>query len=107
MRKSKQENDALPTGSGRTSAYITTIAIALSLLAFAIVIGNVAAGAPPQRDENGWAHLFQLAMAAELPLFVCFLATADWRRARGSLIQLIAQLCAAGAALGALWWSGY
>jgi hypothetical protein len=72
-----------------------------------MVLGNVAAGAPPQADENTWAHLFQLAIAAQVPLFALFMVTADWSRARPAVILLFAQLCSAAAALGALWWSGY
>ncbi len=81
--------------------------MALSLFATAIVIGNVAAGAAPQPDENAWAHLYQLAMAAQAPLVLLFVATANWTRARSAMILLVAQLCAAAIAFGALWWSGY
>ena len=84
-----------------------TTAIALSLFAVAIVVGNVAAGAPRESDENTWAHLFQLAMAMQLPLIASFLATADWRQKRRVIVLLGAQIFAAGAAFGVLAWSGY
>jgi cytochrome bd-type quinol oxidase subunit 2 len=99
-----QETDALPK---RAWVYLATTAIALSLFAIAIVVGNVVAGTPPQADENTWAHLFQLAMAAQLPLLLLFLATADWKQRNLVLFLLCAQLIAAGAAFGALASSGY
>ena len=93
--------------AARKSIYLAGAAIALSLSACAIVVGNVAAGVPPQPDENMWAHLFQLAMVAQVPLLGLFLVTADWARPRSALVLLAGQLCSIGAALGVLWWSGY
>ena len=94
-------------GSARASVYLASAAIALSLSASAMVLGNVAAGVPPQPDEDNWAHLFQLAMVAQVPLLALFLATADWFRTRSTFILLAAQLSSVAAAVGALWWSGY
>ena len=91
----------------RTSVFVAYAAIGLSLFATAIVVGNVAAAVPPQPDEDAWAHLFQLAMVAQFPLFLMFIATADWKRCRRALFLLATQLCAAAAAFAALWWSGY
>lgn len=91
----------------RAWVYIATTAIALSLFAFTIVVANVAAGTPPQADETAWAHLFQVAMGAQLPLVVLFLALADWRRRHRVILLLAAQITAAAAAFGALAWSGY
>lgn len=103
----KQASNSSPGRPRRASVYLAGAAIALSLFATAIVVGNVTAGIPPQADENAWAHLFQLAMAAQVPLLLLFVATADWNRARPGLILLMAQLCAAAMAFVALWWSGY
>jgi hypothetical protein len=86
---------------------VATIAIVLSLFAAAIVLGNVVAGAPPQADENAWAHLFQLAMVAQIPLTLLFLAMADWRQKQRVVILLGFQIVAAAAAFGLLAWSGY
>jgi len=91
----------------RAWAYLATTAIALSLFAVAIVVGNVAAGAPREADENTSAHLFQLAMAAQLPLLLLFLTMADWTRRKRVIFFLVAQIAAAGAAFTALAWSGY
>lgn len=91
----------------RAFLYIGTAAILLSLFAVAIVVGNVAAGAKRQADENTWAHLFQLAMVAQPPLLLLFLAKADWRQKEKVILFLCAQILAAAAAFLALAWSGY
>lgn len=104
---SQHASNNSPNRPRRASVYLACAAIALSLFATAIVLGNVTVGVPPQADENAWAHLFQLAMAAQVPLLLLFVATADWYRARSGLILLMAQLCAAATAFVALWWSGY
>jgi hypothetical protein len=56
------------------------------------------AGRPPQ----GAAYLFQLLIAAQLPLVTLFLATADWTRPARPLLAL-----AGAAAMGALYWARY
>jgi hydrogenase-4 membrane subunit HyfE len=91
----------------RAWVYLGVTAIALSAFAAAIVLGNVAAGAPPQADENAWAHLFQLAMAAQIPLMLLVLGLADWRQKPRVLILLGLQIAAAATAFGLLAWSGY
>jgi hypothetical protein len=98
-------------GSGeaprRAWVYLAATAITLSVFAAAIVFGNVATGISRQTDENAWAHLFQLAMAAQLPLLLLFLALADWTQRRRVLLLLGAQMVAGAFAFGALAWSGY
>ena len=79
----------------RAWIYVGTTAIVLSLFAIAIVVGNVAAGAPREADENTWAHLFQLAMAAQVPLLLLFLAMADWKQRQRVMVFLGAQIAAA------------
>ena len=81
--------------------------ILFSLLALALVLGNVAAGVLPQQDEGLSAHLFQLLIAAQLPLMLLFLATSDWTRRRRLLLALTVQALAVAAALGSLAWAGY
>ena len=106
----QKRGEAAKASSGRPRRawiYLGATAIALSLFAVAIVVGNVAAGVPPEPDENSWAHLFQLAMAAQLPLLLLFLATADWKRKRRVIVLLGAQIVAVAAAFAALAWSGY
>ena len=91
----------------RAWVYLASTAIGLSIFATAIVLGNVVAGVPRQTDENTWAHLFQLAMAAQLPFLLLFLAGADWKQRRRVLLLLAAQIVAAAIAFGTLAWSGY
>ena len=91
----------------RLNRILMTAPVVCSLLAAGIVLGNVAAGARPQADENGWAHLFQLLIAGQLPLVLMFAATADWARPARPLVALLVQALAGLAALGALAWSGY
>ena len=107
MSDQAAHEDASRKRWARASIYFAGTAIALSLSALAIVVGNVAPGVPREPDENAWAHLFQLAMVAQVPLLGLFLATANWVRPRSALILLAGQLCSIAAALGALWWSGY
>ena len=99
--------DSLGGRPRRAWVYIAATAVVLSLFAFTIVVANVAAGSPRQADEIAWAHLFQLAMGAQLPLVLFFLALADWRRPQRVIVLLAAQIIAAAAAFGALAWSGY
>ena len=102
--------EAKPADFGRPKrawVYVAATAIALSLFAFTIVVANVAAGTSRQADENASAHLFQLAMGAQLPLILLFSALADWRRRRRVIMLLAGQIVMAAAAFGALAWSGY
>ena len=87
--------------------YIAAAAIGLSASATLIVLGNVAAGTPRHPDEDSWAHLFQLAMAAQLPRMLSFLATADWNNKRRLVLLLVAQIVSAAAAFAALAYAGY
>jgi hypothetical protein len=91
----------------RVWVYSAIAAMALSMVATAIVLANVIAGVPRQSDENASAHLFQLAIAAQLPLFVMFLAFADWAQRRRALRLIVGQFVAVTLALGALAWSRY
>ena len=91
----------------RAWLYAAAVAIGLSILAAAVVAANVAAGVPRQADEGVSAHLFQLAMAAQLPLLVLTLAVSDWTRPRPVLLIAAAQIAAPALAIGFLAWSGY
>ena len=81
--------------------------IVCSLLALGLVLGNVVVGTQPQADEGTSAHLFQLLIAAQLPLVLLFAATANWTRPARPLLALFVQALAGLAALGALAWAGY
>ena len=108
MSQETEKVAGMPDGRPkRLWVYAAIAAIALSLFAVAIVVGNVAAGTPQAADENAWAHLFQLAMAAQVPLLLLFLVMADWRQRQRVIVLLAGQIITAAAALGALAWSGY
>lgn len=80
--------------------------LVFSGLAFVVVIANVIAGVPPQPDEDASAHLWQLLMAAQLPLLLIFVVTADWRK-RSTALLISAQLFAIGLACFPVWLAGY
>jgi hypothetical protein len=96
-----------PMNRPRINRILIVVPILFSTLALALVLGNVAAGVPPQPDEGTAAHLFQLLIAVQLPLVLLFAATADWTRPARPILTLAAQALALAAALGALAWSGY
>jgi len=91
----------------RTNRICTVLPVMFSIIALGLVLGAVAAGVPPQSDEGTLAHLYQLLMAAQFPLVIVFIATAEWTRPRQAMIVLMVQAIAGAAALAALFWSGY
>jgi len=92
--------------AARFSRVAAILPLAFSGLAFAIVMANIIAGVPPQPDENASAHIWQLLMAAQLPLILLFVATADWRK-RSSALLLIMQIACIAAACLPVWLAGY
>ncbi|HEX4737178.1 MAG TPA: hypothetical protein VH331_06430 [Allosphingosinicella sp.] len=77
--------------------------VALSLLAFGLVMIVVTTGWERHlTDEGAAAHLFQLMIAAEVPLFLLFLWTADWRQARTLRGLIFCQAAALALAFGAV-----
>lgn len=80
--------------------------LVLSAFAFALVMANVLSGVPPQPDENASAHIWQLLMAAQLPLVILFLATADWR-SRSPALLFGMQVAAIAAACVPVWLASY
>lgn len=82
------------------------IPLLFSGLALALVLANIVAAVPPQPDENASAHIFQLLIAAQLPLIALFVATADWRS--WSPVRLLAvQAAAIALACLPVWLAGY
>ena len=97
-----------PYGQGElTPRCLIATPIVCSMIALAIVVGNVVAGVPRQADEGIAAHLFQLLMVAQVPLVVGFAAFTDWSKPSRLIVALTAQVLAFAAALAALAWSGY
>lgn len=50
----------------------------LSLIAFLTVL--IGYTQPPLPDEGALAHIFQLSIAALVPMILLFLASADWKK---------------------------
>ncbi|HET7418905.1 MAG TPA: hypothetical protein VFL27_00825 [Candidatus Dormibacteraeota bacterium] len=70
--------------------------------------GQVAiAGTAPQRDEGTVAHLWQLLMAAQVPVIAVFAVTSFPRAARQTAIVLAVQLAAALAAMAPIFFLGW
>lgn len=81
----------------RPSAFLP---IVMSLSGIAAIIVHLARFGPaPQVDEGAAAHIWQLLMAAQLPIVAFFLIRCMARAPRAALLVLAAQV---GAALAAL-----
>jgi hypothetical protein len=83
--------------------------VIMSLLSLALVIeGVVQFGIHHREVDEGWqAHLFQLLMVLQVPIFLLFAATANWKQPSRSLLVLGLQAAAWGTALGALYVAGF
>jgi hypothetical protein len=113
LERSEVRSIFLRDVSGRSDVSRSTVnritlilPLVLSALAFALVMISVLSGVPPQPDENASAHIWQLLMAAQLPLVVLFLATADWRSWSPALLFGL-QVAAIAAACAPVWLAGY
>ena len=79
------------------------VLIALSLIALLAVLSGYTQ--PPQSDESTAAHIFQLSIAAQVPMIVLFIATADWRQPLQSAARpLVIPAAALVLAFGALYY---
>ena len=69
---------------------VSSIAIiGLSLTALLTVLsGFIHPPRPPEPDEGTAAHIFQLSIAAQVPMMMLFLATMDWDRPLRSMRPL-------------------
>jgi len=92
--------------SAQVNRVAATLAIICSALAFQLGLFFAAVGIPPQSDEGAEAHTWQLLMAAQVPLILLFLATADWRKRR-PLLPLGLQLGLVALACLPVWLAGY
>ena len=74
--------------------------VVLSLIALLCVLSGFIQPPQPQTDEGAAAHIFQLSLAAFVPITLLFLATADWsqpfRRARALAFPFITVVVACG-----------
>ena len=94
-------------GRERLNRLLMVAPVLCSIAALALVLGNIAAHVPPQRDEGAAAHAFQLLIAGQVPLVMLFVASADWTRPARPLLAMLVQALAGLCGLGALAWSGY
>ena len=93
--------------SRRLNRALLVAPVVCSMVALALVLGNVAAGVPPQADEGTAAHVFHVMIVVQLPLVISFIATADRRQPVRLALALAAHALAAAAALGSLAWANY
>jgi uncharacterized membrane protein len=81
----------------------TFVPVAMSLLALAVVIGHAAIyGIAHEADEGVAAHIFQILMAAQLPVIVFLIVTRLRREPLETLRVLAVQAAAAFAAFTAV-----
>jgi len=86
----------------RPSAYMP---IAMSLVALALVLGYAALfGTARQADEGTAAHLFQLLIAAQVPVIAFFALRWLPAEPKRALPVLATQFVAGVAALFPVWW---
>jgi hypothetical protein len=79
--------------------------VGLVLLAFnALLVVLWGYTQPPLLDEGTGAHIFQLSVAALIPVTIIFLATADWSQPRRSARPLALAAPAIVLAFGALYY---
>lgn len=89
---------SFPTMIRHPSAFLPVV---MSLAALALVLGHVAlSGAVHQADEGATAHIFQLLIAAQLPLVAFFAIKWLPRAPRVSLCVLAIQVAGILVALG-------
>ena len=79
----------------------SALAPLLVLYARALANGHLP---PPQRDEGAGAHVFQLSIAALLPIGLAFLASADWDDPAGLARRLALPTVFVGLAFGLLYY---
>jgi len=81
------------------------VVIVLALTALlAVLSGYTQPAQPPESDEGTAAHIFQLSIAALVPMILLFLATADWKQPLRSARPLAFSAAALVFAFGALYY---
>ena len=78
------------------------VIIVLALTALLAVISGYFQA--PQPDEGSSAHIFQLAIAALVPMIALFLGTANWKQPRHSAQPLAFPAATLAVAFGALYY---
>jgi len=85
----------------KINAMSARIAILLSAIALLSVLSGYFQ--PQQHDEGTAAHIFQLSIAALVPVLLAFFATANWRRPLPSIRPLAIPGAVLVLAFGALY----
>jgi len=89
----------------RPSAFLP---LAMSLVALSLIFGHILiAGTAPQPDEGTAAHLWQLLMAAQIPIIIFFAVRWLPQTPNGALPVLMLQAVAALAALAPVFILGW
>jgi hypothetical protein len=95
------------TGSGAVSIQLMNrlSGVGLVLLSFtALLVVVWGYTQPPLPDEGTGAHIFQLSVAALVPVTIVFLTTADWSQPRRAAWPLAVAAAATVLAFGALYY---
>jgi hypothetical protein len=89
----------------RINRLSSVLLILLSLTALVTVVTGLIWPPPlPEPDEGTQAHVFQLSIAALLPMTVIVVCTADWRQPWRTLFALIIAFIAAVLAFAGLYY---
>ena len=83
---------------------VLSLGALLPLLVFAVPAMLSGQVQPREQDEGTGAHIFQLSIAALLPVGLLFLATADWTRPTGIVRRLVFPAAAVILAFGILYY---
>ncbi|MGB9235656.1 MAG: hypothetical protein WCC04_14695 [Terriglobales bacterium] len=89
-------------GGQRINRVSGRVVMALSLIALLTVLSGYFQA--PQQDEGTAAHIFQLAIVAQVLMVLVFLATADWKQPLRSARPLAFPAAALVLAFGALYY---
>jgi hypothetical protein len=90
-----------PCVGSKINRISSKILLALSITALLAVLSGYTQ--PPQPDEGGAAHIFQLSILALIPMILLSLATTDWKRPLRSTRPLALPAAALVVALGPLY----
>ena len=83
----------------------SVVLILLSVTALITVVTGLISPPPmPEPDEGTQAHIFQISIAALLPMTIIILSTADWRQPWRSLGPLVVSAAAAVLAFAGLYY---
>ena len=91
-------------GEPRLNGVSGTVVIVLSLTALLTVVSGYIHPPQPTGDEGTQAHIFQLSIAALVPMALLYLATADWKQPVRSTRPLAFAAVALVLAFGALYY---